>query len=155
MNHLKAFEAQSNEYYREVSHDDYLALKWDPTGRYRTKIIDRREMADIDKALGQTPASLKKTNQGVMVNPVTFDTDYFTIIELGSLKLGRYRKYTMTISKCAFMDDEPFWAVHLVQSPEVLIPFSVPETTHRYFICDGIEGLRKMIAQELPGTQTT
>ncbi len=157
MNHLKSFEAQSNEYYMEVSKEDYFALRWDPTGRHRSVKLDDRELADIEshvtKALSDRTlvVSFRDTFQGVMVNPKTFGDDFFTNAVCSALDLGRYRKFIMTISKCVFMDDEPFWAVRFFEPSNCSRVGVTKEGTERFFICDGMWGLRRMIADELPG----
>lgn len=157
MNHLKAFEAHSDEYYREVSKEDYLDIRWYRDRRYRNRSerLDNREVAEIESHCAKALSGRKllvpiqvKTPQE-MINPRTHDQEFLTPVRWSVIEHGKLKHYFMYISKCVDNDDEPWWAVHLFAgTPDGSRSGLVP-VDPRFFICDGMWGLRRMIADQV------
>jgi len=153
MDHLKTFEAQSNDYYREVSKEDYLAIKWNSSGRHMSEQFDDRDMVDIESHCAKVLSGrrlvvpLVVRRQPVMLNPQTFDQEYTTTVKWGVIELGKFRRYFMTITKIVDKDDEPWWAVSFSKYSGEW----ATEGTQLFFICDGMWGLRRMIADQVSG----
>jgi hypothetical protein len=146
MDHLKTFETQSNDYYREVSREDYKDMRWDQTGRYESEVTSERELTEIEshcaKALSdrELVMPLRVQRRPVMLNPRTFEEDFVTDAKWGVIENNKLTRYLLVITKCVYKDDEPWWAVHI----------NTGMHTGRFFICDGWWGLLKMIADQLP-----
>jgi hypothetical protein len=154
MDHLKTFEAQSNDYYREVSREDYLDMRWDQTRRYKSEVSSERELSEIEshcaKALSdrELVVPLRVQRRPVMLNPRTFEEDFVTDAKWGLIEDGKFTRYFLMIAKCVYKDDEPWWAVHFIKDDSDTS--NTEMHTGRFFICDGWWGLLKMIADQVP-----